>query len=110
MRWWQNPEIILVDFRYALRRLIKQPGFMLVACVSLAIGIGSTTAAFGVLYAVMLRDLPVRDPETLAVVSTQHTAFQYSMSYPAYRYLRGHLTSLDGLIAFRAQTLNVNAG
>src|SRR4026208_1257887 len=105
-----NPDFILVDVRYALRRLIQQPGFALIACVSLAIGIGSTPAAFGVLYAVMLRDLPVRDPGTLAVVSTRNTGFQYSMSYPAYAHLRDHSTSLDGLVAFRAQTLNMSAG
>jgi predicted permease len=107
---WPNPDVFLLDIRYALRRLIKQPGFALIACVSLAIGIGSTTAAFGVLYAVMLRDLPVRDPGTLAVVSMRYTGFQYSMSYPGYAYLRDHSTSLDGLVAFRAQTLNVSAG
>jgi predicted permease len=110
MRWWQTRGVILFEARYAVRRLVKQPGFALVGCASLAIGIGSTTAAFGVLYAVMLRDLPVRDPATLAVVSTRHTGFQYSMSYPAYTHLRDRSTSLDALIAFRAQTLNVNAG
>ena len=98
------------DFHYVLRRLIKQPGFALAASVSLAIGIGSTTAAFGVVYAVMLRDLPVRNPGTLAVVSTRYTGFQYSMSYPAYAHLREHSPSLDGLVAFRVQTLNVSDG
>ena len=110
MSWWRNPDVFLIDLRYALRRLRNQPGFAIVACLSLAVGIGSATAGFGVLYAVMVRDLPVRDPETLAVVSTEHTGFQYSMSYPAYAHLRDRSTVLDGLIAFRAQTLNVKAG
>ena len=73
MSWWRNPDVFLIDLRYALRRLRNQPGFAIVACLSLAIGIGSATAGFGVLYAVMVRDLPVRDPERLAVVSTQGT-------------------------------------
>ena len=102
--------MFLIDLRYALRRLRNQPGFAIVACLSLAIGIGSATAGFGVLYAVMVRDLPVRDPERLAVVSMQNTGFQYSMSYPGYVHLRDRSTALDGLIAFRAQTLNVKAG
>ena len=80
----------------------KAPGFALVACLSLAIGIGATTAAFAVLYAVMLRDLPVRDPGSLAVVSTRSTGFQYSMSYPAYVHLRDHSTSIEGLIGHGA--------
>ena len=110
MSWWRNPDVFLIDLRYALRRLRNQPGFAIVACLSLAVGIGSATAGFGVLYAVMVRDLPVRDPERLAVVSRQGTGFQYSMSYPAYVHLRDRSTTLDGLIAFRAQTLNVKAG
>ena len=110
MSWWRNPDVFLIDLRYALRRLRNQPGFAIVACLSLAIGIGSATAGFGVLYAVMVRDLPVRDPERLAVVSMQDTGFQYSMSYPAYVHLRDRSTTLDGLIAFRAQTLNVKSG
>jgi len=110
MRWWRNPDVLLIDLRYALRRLRNQPGFAIVACLSLAVGIGSATAGFGVLYAVMVRDLPVHDPERLAVVSAQNTGFQYSMSYPAYVHLRDRSTTLDGLIAFRPQTLNVKAG
>jgi predicted permease len=99
-----------MDLKYALRRLAKNPAFFATACVSLALGIGANTAAFSVVDAVLLRSLPVRDPASLAVVSTKYTGFQYSMSYPAYTYLRDHSSSLDGLVAFRAQPLNVSAG
>ena len=99
-----------MDLRYALRRLAKNPVFFATACVSLALGIGANTAAFSVVYAVLLRSLPVRDPASLAVVSTKYTGFQYSMSHPAYTYLRDHSSSLDGLIAFRPHPLNVSAG
>lgn len=98
-----------MDLKYALRRLAKNPAFFATACVSLALGIGANTSAFSVVYAVLLRSLPVRDPASLAVVST-NTGFQHSMSYPAYTYLRDHSSSLDGLVAFRTQSLNVNAG
>ena len=97
-------EILRLDLRYALRRLAKNPAFTIVACLSLALGIGANTAAFGVLYAVLLRSLPVKDPAALVVVSTRNTGFQYSMSHPAYLYLRDHSSSFEGLIAFRAQT------
>src|SRR6188508_871594 len=99
-----------MDLKYALRRLAKNPAFFATACISLALGIGANTAAFSVVYAVLLRSLPVHDPASLAVVSTRHSGFQYSMSYPAYTYLRDHSSSLDGVVAFRAQSLNVSAG
>jgi predicted permease len=103
-------ELVALDVRYACRRLIKHRAFTIVACSSLALGIGANTAAFGVLHAVLLRDLPVSDPSTLAVVSMRHTGFQYSMSYPAFTHLRDHTAGLGGVLAFRAQALNVNAG
>jgi putative ABC transport system permease protein len=92
-------EIAFNDVRYAWRRLIRAPAFTIVAALSLAIGIGANTAAFGVLYAVLLRPLPVADPASLAVVSLGR---QFSMSYPSYEYLRDYSKSLDGLVAFRA--------
>lgn len=99
-----------MDLKIALRRLAKNPAFFATAGVSLALGIGANTAAFSVVYSVLLRSLPVRDPASLAVVSTKYTGFQYSMSHPAYTYLRDHSSSLNGLVAFRAQPLNVSAG
>jgi putative ABC transport system permease protein len=99
-----------MDLKYALRRLAKNPAFFATACVSLALGIGANTAAFSVVNAVLLRSLPVKDPASLAVVSTKYAGFKYSLSYPAYTYLRDHSPSLDGLVAFRAQPLNVGAG
>ena len=98
------------DVKHALRRLVRNPGLLTAACVSLALGIGANTAAFSVVYAVLLRSLPVEDPSSLALVSAGSTSFQYSMSYPAYTYLRDHTSTLNGLIAFRAQLLNVSAG
>ena len=50
------------------RRLTRNPAFTVVTSLSLALGIGVTTGAFSVLYAVLLRALPVKDPAALAVV------------------------------------------
>ena len=100
----------MMDLKHALRRLARSPGFLAAAWVSLALGIGANTAAFNVIYAVLFRSLPVEDPASLALVSAGSTRFQYSMSYPAYTYLRDHASGIAGLIAFRAQPLNVSAG
>jgi putative ABC transport system permease protein len=59
---------LLADARYAIRLLIKRPGFAMVAILTLALGIGATTAIFTVVYAVLLRPLPYRDADRLAHV------------------------------------------
>ena len=60
---------------FALRQLRRNPGFSITAILTLAIGIGATTAIFSIFYAVLLRPLPFPDPESLAAVSV--------LSFPA---------------------------
>ncbi|PYT23442.1 MAG: hypothetical protein DMG58_28105, partial [Acidobacteria bacterium] len=80
------------DVRYALRILRKSPGFTATAVLSVALGTGINTAVFSLINAVLLRTLPVKNPEHLVVFN--HDDF----SYPMYQDLRDGNTVLSGLL------------
>jgi len=97
------------DVRYAVRQLLKAPGFTLTAVATLALGIGANTAIFTVFNQVLLRTLPVEKPGELVRLSFigsdmgHVSAFGGTdldfLSYPMYRDLRDRNTVFSGLIA-----------
>jgi predicted permease len=99
-------ESIVQDLRFTLRSLAKRPGFALVVATTLALGIGANTAIFSILNALVLRSLPVTEPDRLVVVSVN----QLSLPYPLFRYFQDHTTTLDGLLAFRTIPARFTSG
>src|SRR5215475_9919642 len=89
------------DLRYGARMLMKNPGLTSIAALTLALGIGANTAMFSLIDAVLLKSLPVRQPDELVLLSGEY-------SYHGLRVMREHDQVSTGLAAFTDVRLGVS--
>ena len=101
------------DLRFAFRQLLKNPGFTLVAVLTLALGIGANTAAFSWIQTVLLRSIPgVEDEDRLIVIAPRHVQGELidTMSYPDVQDLAAHRELFSGIVASQYSPVSLMAG
>ena len=88
------------DVRFGLRMLLKNPSFTIVAVLSLALGIGANTAIFSLFDAVLLKQLPVKNPEQLVALDTfNERGEQRNFAHPVFESLRASNKVFTGMFA-----------
>jgi len=95
-------ETLLQDIRFGLRMLRKSPGFTAVAVLTLAVGIGATTAIFSLVDVVLFRPLPITHPDQIVRITggeEKNVSRFASMSFPAYLELRDHASAFSSVAA-----------
>src|SRR5258707_10089818 len=98
---FRSLETLAQDARYALRMMRKTPVFTAIAVLSLALGIGANTAIFTLLDALLLRSLPVQNPEQLTQIVRVHPRGKVATFwYSQFTELRGQSIVFSGLTAF----------
>jgi putative ABC transport system permease protein len=109
MKGTSRMQTLWQDLRYGARMLLKQPGFTLIAVLTLALGIGANAAIFTVVNSVLLRPLPFREPERLVMIrETKLPQFpEFSVSPGNFLGWKNQNTVFERLVAFTGVTLNL---
>ena len=119
--WESGVESLWQDIRYGARQLLKSPGFSIVAILSLALGIGANTAIFTLINDLLLKSLPVRDPQQLVSFGKasgggilggfDHAGPVDIFAYDSYKGLErenGQAGKLEGICAFSSFPIQVS--
>ncbi|MEO6923838.1 MAG: ADOP family duplicated permease, partial [Bryocella sp.] len=105
---WAWLDKVWRDVRFGVRGLRQSPGFAITAVLTLALGVGANSAVFSVMNAVLLRSLPVSDPQSVVYMKTSGTPrrsmqtgdWGTSLSYPVYEALRQQKNVLSEVIVY----------
>jgi putative ABC transport system permease protein len=96
--------VLFQDIRYALRSFLRAPGFTLVALITLALGIGGTTAIFSIVDGVVLRPLPYSDPNRIVeIIRANGRGEDSSFSGPDYRDVKKAATYFTAIAGYRSE-------
>jgi putative ABC transport system permease protein len=114
LRLHDQLESVIQDVRYAVRGLLRRPAFTVVAALTLAIGIGATTAIFSAVNVLLLRPLPYDEPDELMKVSltipanaSRQGRFDMVWSYPKYRVFRESQQLFSSLAPYALQQATI---
>src|SRR5664279_538370 len=94
---------MITDLKYALRMLLKAPGFTIIAVLTLALGIGANSAIFSVVDTVLLRPLPFQNPEQLVMIwgaSPREPEAKMTGSFPDFYDYRAQSQSFSAMAAY----------
>jgi predicted permease len=101
-------EALIQDLKYAARVLLKSPGFVAIAVLTLGLGIGANTALFSVVNGVLLRPLPYLRPSELVVLSEKSANFESSsISYPNFLDWQRSNSSFTSIAAYRSDDFSI---
>ena len=104
-------QTIIQDLRYAIRTMVKRPGFTLVAALTLALGIGANTAIFSAVNAILLKPLPFPESEQLVDLSETFKPNGYgSVSVPNLEDWKNQSDVFTGIAAYQFRSFNLQSG
>ncbi|MEA3004749.1 MAG: hypothetical protein QOI94_18, partial [Acidobacteriaceae bacterium] len=107
-------QIILHELRYALKQLVKNPGYALVVILTLALCIGANTAIFSVVDALLLRALPYPEPQRLgslmqSISGSSNAAYPVNIDRDTWRFVRDNVPAVTAAVASKTGGVNLEA-
>ncbi|MEP7367651.1 MAG: ABC transporter permease [Acidobacteriota bacterium] len=104
---WSFLDGLVQDLRFGARTLGSDRTFTVAAILSLALGIGANTAIFSVIHSVMLRELPIKDPQRLVQIRQGQNG---ELTNPIWEQIRDHQRVLDGTLAYSPERFDLSEG